>query len=116
MADSVSFGSDVDSCFNSSLNNAHTHSSHEGVDMSFLNESDMEFTNCVLAKKVNCSGVRKVFEVIDGADLKESEVSTRFEMEYDGNATFIQCTSLCFNRLNLSGSFLVFSVIVSSPF
>ena len=108
LADSVSFGSDVDSCFNSSLNKAHMHSSHEGVDMSFLNECEMEFTNCVLPKKVNCSGVRKVFEVINGPDLKESEVSTRFEMDYDGNTTFIQCTSLFFNRLNLSGSLLVF--------
>ena len=57
---------------------------------------------------INCSGVREVFEVSTGVDLTEIEFNTRFEMEYDGSETFIQCTSLFFNRRQLRGSLFVY--------
>jgi len=86
---------------------------HEGVDLSFIYDSGNETTDNVKMGDSNCSGIRKLFEVSDNADLIARDVSSRFSMEYDGRATFIQCTSLCFNRRRLRGSLIVYQQNVS---
>jgi hypothetical protein len=86
------------------------HSLYDGIDISFNNDSDNESVCGDTNHTLNCSGRRKVFQVSNCADLTESEVNTRFKMDFDGVATFIQCTSLCFNRRQLRGSLFVYQM------
>ena len=106
---------DDDIVFEEENDRSSIHSLHEGVDLCFVHDYANDSTDNVKISDCNSSGRRKLFEVSHGADLVASEVSTRFKMDFEGSATFMQCTSLCFNRTRLRGSLIVFQKKGESP-
>jgi hypothetical protein len=99
---------DGDVGFQEKNDQSSSHSLHDGVDLSFVYDSANNSTDNIKIADCNSSGRRKLFEVSNCADLAASDVSTRFKMDFEGSATFIQCTSLCFNRTRLRGSLIVY--------
>jgi hypothetical protein len=89
------------------------HSLHEGVDLSFVYDSSVESTDNIKMTDCNSTGQRLLFFVSNSAHLFAKTVSRRFKMDDEGRATFIQCTSLCFNRSCLRGSLIVFQTTQS---
>ena len=99
---------DVDVELLGKVDESSTHSFHEGVDLSFVYDSCNDSTDNIKMTDCNSSGRRQLFEVSNSADLLSKSVSRQFKMDFEGRATFIQCTSLCFNCTRLRGSLVVY--------
>ena len=82
---------------------------HQGYDLKFdnvsmSNEDDSDDGRVSFYSR----GKRKLFHVSSSRFLLEETITSRTRMSKDGPVSFLQCTSLPFNRSKLNGAFLVF--------
>ena len=85
-----------------------SHHDHEGFDFKFDNVPSTSKGNDDSTVRFYSRGRRMLFHVSSGHDLVEEVISSRIRMTFDGPVTFLQCTSLPFNKSKLNGAFLVF--------
>jgi hypothetical protein len=84
------------------------HHEHQGLDLKFDTVSSVNEDNVDRTVTFYSRGQRKLFHIGSSATLIEELVTSRIKMSYDGPVSFLQCTSLPFNRTKLNGAFLVF--------
>ena len=85
------------------------HHEHQGLDLKFDDVSSVNDDNADRTVTFYSRGQRKLFHIGSSATLYEEElITSRIKMTYEGPVSFLQCTSLPFNRTKLNGAFLVF--------
>ena len=85
-----------------------SHHEHQDFDLKFEHVSSLNDDNAERRVTSYSRGQRKMFHVGSSCILLQEQVTSRIKMSYDGPVSFLQCTSLPFNRTKLNGAFLVF--------
>ena len=85
-----------------------SHHQHQGLDLKFDYVSSATDDNADRTVAFYSRGQRKLFHIGSSCTLFEEVITSRIKMSYDGPVSFLQCTSLPFNRTKLNGAFLVF--------